>query len=195
MGLRVLDTLNDPASDFVFLEDAKLYREEHREDYSIATLSEVVIPKERITLVVIPRHEHETPDKRRNARVEKRSCQGIFVVPRYSVRGDIHLTGLRDDSLYTLVTDLGSFFPVTNATIECPSGKSISAPVVIANKSKVDCFCLGSSLVMPLHEDVDVVSEACSALLSGLELGDSTHPPEPKAFPGEGLSGLPVGRY
>ncbi|MCH7687305.1 MAG: hypothetical protein IH899_11595 [Planctomycetes bacterium] len=193
-GVRVLDTLNDAASAFLMLEDAQLFREEHR-DHSIATFSEVVVPKERISLVVIPRHEHEAPDKRRHARVEKRSCQGLFVVPRYSVRGDIHLTGLRDDSLYTLVTDLGGFFPVTNATIGCPSGKSISAPVVIANKSKVDCFCLGRSLTMPLHQDVDVVTEACFALLSGLDLGDSIRPQEPEAFPGAGLTGLPMGRF
>ena len=193
-GLRVLDTLNDPASAFVMLEDAQLFREEHR-NHSIAAFSEVVIPKERISLVVIPRHEHEAPDKRRHARVDKRSSQGLFVVPKYSVRGDIHLSGLRDDSLYSLVTDLGSFFPVTNATIECPSGKSISAPVVIANKSKVDCFCLGSSLTMPLHLDVDVVTEACFALLSGLDLGDSSHLPESEAFPEAGLTGLPMGRF
>ena len=194
IGVRVLDTLNDAASDFLMLEDAQLFREEHRE-HSIATFSEVVIPKERILLVVIPRHEHEAPDKRRHARVDKRSSQGLFVVPRYSVRGDIHLTGLRDDSLYTLVTDLGGFFPVTNATIGCPSGKSISAPVVISNKSKVDCFCLGGSLSMPLHQDVDVVTEACFALLSGLDLADSIHPQEPEAFPGAGLTGLPTGRF
>ena len=194
MGSRVLDTLNDVASSYLLLEDAQLFREEHRE-HSIATFSEVVIPKDRISLVVIPRHEHEAPDKRRNARIEKRSSQGLFVVPRYSVRGDIHLSGLHDDSLYTLVTDLGGFFPVTNATIGCPSGKSISAPVVIANKSQVDCFCLGSSLTMPLHLDVDVVTEACFALLSGLELGDSIHPQGPEAFPGAGLSGLPMGRF
>jgi hypothetical protein len=191
---RVLDTLNDVASAFLLLENAQLFREEHR-DHSIATFSEVVIPKERISLVVIPRHEHEAPDKRRHARVDKRSSQGLFVVPRYSVRGDIHLTGLRDDSLYTLVSDLGGFFPVTNATIGCPSGKSISAPVVISNKSKVDCFCLGSSLTMPLHEDVDVVTEACFALLSGLDLGDSSHLSEPEAFPEAGLTGLQLGRY
>jgi hypothetical protein len=155
----------------------------------------VVIPKKRISLVVIPRHEHEASDKRRNARVDKRSSQGLFVVPQYSVRGDIHLTGLRDDSLYALVSDLGGFFPVTNATIGCPSGKSISAPVVIANKSKVDCFCLGGSLTMPLQLDVDVVTEACFALLSGLDLGDSIRPQEPEAFPGVGLTGLPKGRF
>ena len=194
-GLRVLDTLNDPSSDFVMLKDAKLYREKHREDHSIATFSEVVIPKERISLVVIPRHEHESPDNRRNARVDKRCCQGMFVVPRYSIRGDIHLTGLHDDSLYTLVTDLGGFFPVTNATIECPSGKSISAPVVIANKSKVDCFCLGGSLTVPLHQDMDVVTEACFALLSGPDLDDSIQPQEPEASLGARITGPPMDRY
>lgn len=157
-GLRLLDILKDKTTDYLRMKDAQLFREEDR-DHSIASVPEVVISKDRIGLVVLPSREHETPTKRRNSRVEKRASQAVFVVSRYSVQGEFHMSGLRDDSLYMMVSEMGDFFPVTNATIACPSGNSVAAPVVIANKAMVNCFCLCKSPPRQPHPELAATTE------------------------------------
>lgn len=157
-GVRVLDILNDLSTDYLRLNDAQMFREKDR-DRSVASVPEVVIPKEQIRLLVIPSREHEAPGKRRNTRVEKRMTEVMFVVPSYLVRGEIHLSSMRDDSLYTLASEVGTFFPITNATVECPTSQPINAPVVIANKAKVNCFCLGKRVERVPHPELASATE------------------------------------
>jgi len=115
-------------------------------DVCVSNLSDVLISKASICLVVIPTGKHEAPEQRMFKRIEKNLYDTFLSVLSFEVQGTIHLiNSIRSPQLTDyLVHDLKNFFPITNATISQvnSSAKPLNAPVVIVNKTYIGIFSL-----------------------------------------------------
>ncbi len=110
-GQRVLDILNQSTTDFLTLYDAKVFASTNRKA-CIAELPDTVVPKVKLSLLIIPTEKFEVSRSgRAHAIIEKRKSSSFAIVADYSVQGTVHLTTRACDSLYALTNGLGNFSP------------------------------------------------------------------------------------
>jgi len=177
-GTRIQDVLKDGATDFVHLVDVQVCPYAERES-CLATLSEVVVPKCKIEIVVVFADRHEAPTKRRNNLVVRETTNVFAIVSKYYIQGELHLPTSPHDSLSTLNHHLGRFFPITRASMSGPGEKQLSVPFLLANKDFVNCFhvaecanvksaSLETATVSPRPEASDLREESLEQLVESL---------------------------
>ena len=142
--LRAQDIFNDGNTDYLCLNDVRIYRNAERAT-CVTSVPYLVVVKENVELVVLPGSEHEAPTKRYNTFVQKKTSHVFLTVPGYAVQGELHLSTTQIDSLSTLTHGVSKFFPITQARVSSADGKVMVAPVVLANRSLVSCFYVGES--------------------------------------------------
>jgi len=138
-GQRLLDVLTDSNTDFLAVHDVKVFR--RRGDTCIETLSEAVIRKDNIALVLPSSSKHEAPSKRSRSFVAKRTFSTFLVAIGYEVRGEIQLKTI-DDPKVLLCQEFRNFFPVPNGTVSF-AGTSCGnrgSQVVLVNRDLVSVF-------------------------------------------------------
>ena len=148
-GVRIQDVLKDGGTDFVMLSDVQVHQ--HVERKCLTTLSDVVVPKCKIGIMVVPSDQHEAPVKRWNNFTAKAAVKVFTIVSEYCIQGELQLPTPSDDSLYTLTDKLGRFFAISRASISGPGAKQLNVPLLFANKEFVNCFHL-APLVHPVTE-------------------------------------------
>lgn len=137
---RVLDSLNDPQTDYLDLVEVKVFSALDRRR-CLADLPAATIPKDGLYLLIIPTERYEPSRTTRIYRIEEKKAVSVCTVAAgYFVRGNLHLKRQGVDSRYTLTTLLNHFFPVTDATVSGPGMEPISAKTVMANKRYVSCL-------------------------------------------------------
>lgn len=140
-GQRVLEILNDPASEYLKMSDAAL--QPNAEGGSATRVGDVTVPKSRIAVCILTMEGHEAPERRRYGYVEKRKKRGLVLVQGYEVQGTLSFRGTAE-GVAALGREFGDFFPVSEATVRYPaSHRSIPAKVAIVNKSLVSVLHIG----------------------------------------------------
>jgi hypothetical protein len=138
-GQRIQDILRDESSNFARLIDVQIYADASH-TACIAALPQAMVPKDRIELVTLPEVHHEAPVKRWNNFTARTAASISGVVSRYYIEGELQLPVSTIDVIRALTQQLGTFFPITRASIIAPDSRRISAPVVFANKRFLNCF-------------------------------------------------------
>ena len=138
---RVLDVLKDPNTVYVEIAHVQVFRNQSR----VASISQGVVAKKKLSLILIPGKKHEAPEKRSLYFMKKRMCHTCVLVPGYTVQGKLHPSRL-DNSLLTLTGGVADFFPMTDAKIQGAGIEPLEVPVAIINKSVVAFFSVGASL-------------------------------------------------
>lgn len=145
-GQRLLDLLNDQTSNYLTAHDVRVY---NRRDLQtcIAAFSRAVIRKTDLDLVIITENEHEAPEARLYAHVQKEMHRVLLTIPGYEIRGKLHLTD-PDEAVIVLDRQRGDFFPVTEATVFCADtpDEVFEGSVVMVNKTGIALFCVGEML-------------------------------------------------
>ena len=147
-GHRMLDVLNETMADWLNVHDAHISRRWAKAQ-AVATAGDLLIRKADVKIAVLGGGKHEAPEKRRFARVEKKQFSALALVGSYEVKGSLHLKAKREPIL--LLTELGSFIPLTEATIShaAPNDDKLEADVAIINKSAIGAFHIGDALPSP----------------------------------------------
>ncbi len=150
-GLRVLELLNDPTTDYISLHDFKAYRIGAKTP--IRTSQEAIVRKDNINFIVLDANRHETPERRAIAYAAKDQYEVFLTVRQYGIQGRIHMKGTPDPIAY-LKRDTGMFLPVTDAQVFLSGAEptSTATQTVIINKEKIDLFQLSNE--MPPAEDL-----------------------------------------
>ena len=134
---RVLDILNDPQTDYLDLQDVKVFSSTNRQK-CLSNLPTAIIPKESLHLLIIPTDKFEESRKKRIHRiVEKREWDVCMVAAGYFVQGKLHIKSHGYDARYTLTHVLGHFFPITDATLSGPGTDPITVSTAMVNKNFV----------------------------------------------------------
>ena len=129
---RVLDVLKDTNSDYVLLNDVQVFRNETR----VLSISQGVVAKQKLSLILIPGKDHEAPKKRSLLLMKKNVCRACVLVPGYTLQGNLYPTRI-DTSLLTLTTGVDDFFPLTEATVSGAGIEPLQVPVAIVNNRLV----------------------------------------------------------
>ncbi|MBT4867738.1 MAG: hypothetical protein HON53_21780 [Planctomycetaceae bacterium] len=142
---RVLDMLVETASDYLNLEDVKVFSSFDRKN-CLTTLPTMVVPKDRLHLAIIPTDRFEVPRKQRVHKiVNKIQLESSAVAAGYLVQGTLHLNCNANSDQHVLSDLLGRFFPITAATIFGPGGDPVQASTVLANKDFVSSISCGEA--------------------------------------------------
>ncbi|MFC2054208.1 hypothetical protein ACFLV7_07920 [Chloroflexota bacterium] len=151
-GQRLREILNERTTEFLRIFDVQVFHGINA-DVCDSNLSDVVINKASICLVIIPTEKHEAPEQRMIKRFTKNLYAIFLSVISFEVKGTIHLINSPHSQQLTnyLVHDLNNFFPITNATISQvnSSAKPLIAPVVLVNKACVGIFSLCETPIKP----------------------------------------------
>ena len=83
-GLRLLEMLIDPHSEYVYLNDVNVARRESKAS-RLTTLTEVVVRKNLLRLAVLGGGKHEAPETRRFAFVDKQNYPAFAIVSGYAL--------------------------------------------------------------------------------------------------------------
>jgi hypothetical protein len=142
-GLRLLEMLIDPHSEFVHINDAHVARRESKAN-RLTTLKEVVLRKEMLRLAVLGGGQHEAPETRRFAFVDKQTYPAFLIVSGYEVEGRLQLRG-SSEPVSALTHELKGFIPITHARLSHAggNGEPLSASVVLCNRDYVSLFHIG----------------------------------------------------
>lgn len=145
-GSRVLDFLQDERRSCVDLFDASIYRQADGE-YPSATAPRLVVPKDCLDLVINREARHEAPIKRFNNRMVRATTDVFVVLGDYYVRGTLHLPSQSGEvfDFRTLQTQLGWFFPITDALLHGPHGYRREAAVLFANQNLISTIYFGDA--------------------------------------------------
>jgi hypothetical protein len=138
-GKRIQDVLKDPSTNFVRLTDVHIYSDADC-TLRIATLPQAVFPKDRIELVILPEFRHEAPITRWNNFSVRKSAKVSAIVSKFYIEGELQLSPSTTDVTHALTQQLGTFFPITRASLIAPDVKRMSAPVLFPNKCFLSCF-------------------------------------------------------
>jgi hypothetical protein len=138
-GQRILDVLRDPSSNFARLLDVQIYADANRTT-CVAALSQMMVPKDRIHLVILPESQHEAPVKRWNNFSARSTANISAIVGGFYVEGELQLPTSTIDVVHAFTQQLGTFFPITRASIIAPDKKRLSVPVLFANKRFLNGF-------------------------------------------------------
>ena len=141
-GKRIQEILKDPNSNFARLTDVQIYADADRTS-CVAALPSAMVPKDRIELVILPEAQHEAPVQRWNNFNVRTTAKVSAIVSRYYIEGELQLPPSTLDVTHALTQQLGSFFPIVNASIVAADSKRMKVPVVFANKRFLSCFNAG----------------------------------------------------
>lgn len=145
-GRRLLEVLNDNRSEHLHIEDVHISRRENK-SAELTSLPEALVRKAHLVMAILGGMTHEAAQTRPFAYVEKRVHRAFLIVSGYEVQGRIHLR-TSTDPLTALVHEFGAFVPVTDASLAHAGtgGKSLSARVVLVNRSFVSLLQIGNVL-------------------------------------------------
>ncbi|OYV95664.1 MAG: hypothetical protein B7Z73_02200 [Planctomycetia bacterium 21-64-5] len=155
-GLRLLEVLIDPNSEYVYLNDVHVARRESKAS-RLTLLKQVVVRKQLVRLAVLGGGRHEAPETRRFAFVDKKSYPAFLIVSGYEIEGRLQLRGAADP-VSAMAHELKSFIPVTQAKIGHAGSKGdpLTAAVVLCNRDYISLFHIG--------EESPVANESAAAL-------------------------------
>ena len=145
-GLRLLEMLIDPHSEYIHLDDVHVARRESKAN-RLTTLKQVVVRKELLRLAVLGGGKHEAPETRRFAYVDKQNYPTFVIVSGYEIEGRLQLRGA-PDAVSAMTHELKSFIPITHAKIGHAggNGEPLTASVVICNRDYISAFHIGEEL-------------------------------------------------
>ncbi|HEX2474138.1 MAG TPA: hypothetical protein VHK01_05305 [Lacipirellulaceae bacterium] len=138
-GQRIQDVLRDANTNFARVLDVQVYADANHTT-CIAALPQVMVPKDRIQLVILPEMQHEAPVKRWNNFSARTTANISAIVGGFYVEGELQLPVSTIDVVHAFTTQLGTFFPIIRASIIAPDKKRLSVPVLFANKRFLNCF-------------------------------------------------------
>ncbi|HVX62343.1 MAG TPA: hypothetical protein VHC19_17125 [Pirellulales bacterium] len=156
-GLRLLDVLLDPMADWLQVFGAHVV---HRaaKARAVASAAEVLVRKSDLQLALLGAGKHESPERRRFAYVDKQQFSALAIVGGYEVQGRLHLQVKRES--IRLLAELGSFIPLTEATVSyaAPREDKLDAEVAILNKTAVSALSVGEPVARPLSAGAAPIS-------------------------------------
>ncbi len=157
---RIQDLLNDSSTAFLQLHDVEVHKLANCD--CIATLSNLVVPKNKLEFILVPSDKHEAPDKRWNNRKSKQGYTAFTILSQYSVFGTLHLDTEPTDSRYVLTHQLGSFFALTDACVHRGGRgvKQLHVPLLLANTDFVNCFEVGNHIKVKGSPDGQASSQS-----------------------------------
>jgi hypothetical protein len=142
---RVLDLLTESTSDFVNLDDVKVFSSFDRKN-CLTTLPAMVVPKNRLQMVIIPTDRFEVSRKHRIHKIAKKiQLETTTIVAGNLVQGTLHLKNSANNAQHILSDLLGHFFAITTATIHVPGSELVKAATVLANKDFVSTISCGEA--------------------------------------------------
>lgn len=141
-GKRLLEVLNDHTTEFVTVNDARLFKQESEPPRG--ELETAIVRKANLVLAILP-EQHEAPEKRHYSYVAKQMYSCLAVAGGYEIRGDLLLKGTREP-IPALNVELPDFFPITKATVSHASNlmRPTESAVVLLNKAWVGLFQVGA---------------------------------------------------
>jgi hypothetical protein len=140
-GLRVLDLLNDPGTDYLQLACVAVHQRFF--DGVIRRLSRATIPKSQIDFVLMEEREHESHWRERPALVEERPHQVFVVLDDYEICGDLMLKEPLDKS-DAFNRELSTFLTVTDSRLSAVGTQGpIKGGTALINRSKVTLLQIG----------------------------------------------------
>jgi hypothetical protein len=145
-GLRLLEMLTAPNSEYVHLDDVHVARWESK-GTRLTTLPHVTLRKHDLLLAVLGGGKHESPETRRFAYVDKRNYPAFLIVSGYEIEGRLQLKGTPDPAS-AISQELKSFIPITRATISHAggNGEPLTASVVLCNRDHISALHIGEEL-------------------------------------------------
>lgn len=145
-GLRLLEMLIDPHSEYVHLNDVHVARRESKAN-RLTTLKEAVVRKDLLRLAVLGGGKHEAPETRRFAFVDKQNYPAYVIVASYEIEGRLQLKGAADP-VSAMTHELKSFIPITHAKISHAGGNGdpLTASVVLCNRDYISLFHIGEEV-------------------------------------------------
>lgn len=145
-GSRLLETLTDPNSESIQLDDVHLSRRESKAT-RLKTLKQIMIRKHAVRLAILGGGKHESPETRRFAYVDKQTYSSFLLVSGYEVEGRLQLKGAPDPML-ALTRELKSFIPITHATVwhAGGNGEPLTAAVVLCSRDHISAFHIGDTV-------------------------------------------------
>jgi hypothetical protein len=146
-GNRLLEVLNDHTTEFLVVNDFRLFADKNDED---SARPPAVVRKMNLALAMLPTL-HEAAERRMYYFVAKKTHACRIVVGDYTIVGSLSLRGAPDLNAI-LNTELQHFFPVTEAVVSHRDLRSAVRPsVVLINKDKVAALQLDESAVKELR--------------------------------------------
>jgi hypothetical protein len=141
-GLRILDVLNEPSTEFLNLHNVSIQR--GFDETSIEHVGATLVPKTAIDFVLLKSETHEAPVRRRHALVAKDRYSAFVTLAHYEIRGKFVAKGTVDPKV-VLHQDASAFFAIVSPTINWGgSTRPVSAGVAFVNRAKVSLFHYGS---------------------------------------------------
>lgn len=149
--VRLLDHLNDPRSEYLSIADIVV--REKRSGRPLAALTESLLAKSAVRIIIPTATKHEAPEKRYNTFHAKTSREAFALVDGFELHAQIQLEG-HDEPSYILTQELKRFVPFVNTSIFY-RGEPFPLPgnrVVFVNKESIDLFELDPELEIAAEE-------------------------------------------
>ena len=145
-GWRLLETLTDPNSEYVQIDDVHVARRESKGS-RLTTLPRVVLRKHALLMAVLGGGKHESPELRRFAFVDKRNYPAFLIISGYEIEGRLQLRGTPDPTS-AISQELKTFIPITRATISHAggNGEPLAASVLLCNRDHIAAIHIGEAL-------------------------------------------------
>jgi len=140
---RLSEALNDPLTAFVEMADAKISSLSNREASEVAWPL-ATIPKETVLVATLDLGEHESLQTRMDKGTRKSGSQVGAIVDSIEIYGTAHLI-FEGSAHRVLTSQLGAFFPVTDATIilsQRSDHNRIHTQLALVNRDKIRAFTL-----------------------------------------------------
>jgi hypothetical protein len=140
-GLRILDVLNEPSTEFLNLHNVSIQR--GFDETSIQHVGATLLPKAAVDFVLLKSEPHEAPIRRKHSLVAKDRYSALVVLDHYEIRGTFVAKGAIEPKM-VLRNDASDFFAIVSPTINWGGNKgAVSAGVAFVNKAKVSLFHYG----------------------------------------------------
>lgn len=150
-GQRLLEVLKDQGSEFLRIQNVQVFRRNC--GTRIANVTEGIVRKSSIALVIPASDKHEAPQRRIDAFVPKKEHDVFLVVLGYEIRGKMQLHATADP-VTVMCREMGDFVPVTRGSVSFNGSnwREQTPQVIIANQSFLSLFQIGQ----PTDADVTV---------------------------------------
>jgi hypothetical protein len=135
-GMRVIDVLNDPGTEFIRLHEVVICRGIH--DQCVKRAAEITVRKAMLDFVLLEADKHEAPLRRQHTVIEKRPHDALVLVGDYEVHGTIMLRKV-SDLIAALNRELSDFFPLMAPRLlkVGSADGSITSGLALVNKSRI----------------------------------------------------------
>jgi hypothetical protein len=133
-GLRLQEILNSQTTDYLRLHDIRL----RGIDGEACPISDCIVRKAQLALVMPLGDKHEAPEKRVYSFVNKQEQPTLILAHSYEVRGRLHIKSTTDP-VSLLTSQIGAFLPVTQATISKAGSNQepLQVPLVLVNRERI----------------------------------------------------------